>query len=93
MVASYIFIISTDMSYVVYLHDQLTWATCITLKIGRSEKCTANWSIYSNNPRFMTLRKIEAAREIASTMAHSSNKVMLRADNLLLNIQEIHEPW
>nr|GEX00068.1 prohibitin-1, mitochondrial-like isoform X1 [Tanacetum cinerariifolium] len=44
----------------------------------------------ANNPAFITLRKIEAAREIASTMAHSSNKVMLSADNLLLNLQEMH---
>ncbi|XP_076900722.1 prohibitin-1, mitochondrial-like [Bidens hawaiensis] len=43
----------------------------------------------ANNPAFITLRKIEAAREIASTMASSSNKVMLNADNLLLNLQEM----
>lgn len=44
----------------------------------------------ANNPAFITLRKIEAAREIASTMAHSANKVMLSADNLLLNLQEVN---
>lgn len=44
----------------------------------------------ANNPAFITLRKIEAAREIASTMAHSANKVMLSADNLLLNLQEMN---
>jgi len=43
----------------------------------------------ANNPAFITLRKIEAAREIAATMANSSNKVMLNADNLLLNLQEM----
>ncbi|KAJ9563698.1 hypothetical protein OSB04_008858 [Centaurea solstitialis] len=43
----------------------------------------------SNNPAFITLRKIEAAREIAQTVAASSNKVMLNADNLLLNLQEM----
>ncbi|KVH97564.1 Band 7 protein [Cynara cardunculus var. scolymus] len=43
----------------------------------------------ANNPAFITLRKIEAAREIAQTMAASSNKVMLNADNLLLNLQEM----
>ncbi|PWA57474.1 prohibitin-1, mitochondrial [Artemisia annua] len=42
------------------------------------------------NKAFITLRKIEGAREIASTMAHSSNKVMLSADNLLFNIQEMN---
>ena len=44
----------------------------------------------ANNPAFITLRKIEAAREIASTMANSSNKIMLNADNLLLNLQEMN---
>ncbi|CAH1419310.1 unnamed protein product [Lactuca virosa] len=43
----------------------------------------------ANNPAFITLRKIEAAREIATTMANSSNKVLLNADNLLLNLQEM----
>lgn len=44
----------------------------------------------ANNPAFITLRKIEAAREIATTMANSSNKVLLNADNLLLNLQEMN---
>ncbi|KAJ9550258.1 hypothetical protein OSB04_014303 [Centaurea solstitialis] len=43
----------------------------------------------ANNPAFITLRKIEAARDIAATMARSSNKIMLNADNLLLNLQEM----
>lgn len=43
----------------------------------------------ANNPAFITLRKIEAAREIAQTIAHSSNKVFLNSDDLLLNLQEM----
>ncbi|KAG9442860.1 hypothetical protein H6P81_018714 [Aristolochia fimbriata] len=41
----------------------------------------------SNNPAFITLRKIEAAREIAHTISNSANRVFLNADDLLLNLQ------
>ncbi|KAG0250889.1 Prohibitin-2, subunit of the prohibitin complex (Phb1p-Phb2p) [Actinomortierella ambigua] len=41
-----------------------------------------------NKPGFIALRKIEVAREIASTIAHSSNRVMLDADTLLLNVND-----
>lgn len=43
----------------------------------------------ANNPAFITLRRIEAAREIAHTMSNAANKVMLSADDLLLNIDEM----
>ena len=42
----------------------------------------------ATNPSFITLRKIEAAREIASTIASSSNRVFLNADSLMLNLAE-----
>ncbi|KAH0863498.1 hypothetical protein HID58_080709 [Brassica napus] len=41
----------------------------------------------ANNQAFITLRKIEAAREISQTIAHSANKVYLSSDDLLLNLQ------
>ncbi|GLU06345.1 hypothetical protein SLE2022_233870 [Rubroshorea leprosula] len=44
----------------------------------------------ANNPAFITLRKIEAAREIAHTISNSANKVYLNADDLLLNLQEMN---
>ncbi|GKU96334.1 hypothetical protein SLA2020_151370 [Shorea laevis] len=44
----------------------------------------------ANNPAFITLRKIEAAREIAQTIANSANKVFLNSDDLLLNLQEMN---
>lgn len=37
------------------------------------------------NPAFIQLRRIEATKEVANTIAHSQNKVYLNADNLLLN--------
>lgn len=43
----------------------------------------------ANNPAFITLRRIEAAREIAHTISNASNKVMLSADDLLLNLDDM----
>ena len=45
----------------------------------------------ANNPAFITLRRIEAARDIAQTMSESNNRVMLNADSLLLNLAEIEK--
>jgi hypothetical protein len=39
-----------------------------------------------SNPAFLSLRKIEAAREIASTIAASQNRVFLNTDALLLDV-------
>ncbi|KAJ1391856.1 Prohibitin [Sesbania bispinosa] len=44
----------------------------------------------ANNPAFITLRKIEAAREIAHTISNAANRVYLNSDNLLLNLQEMN---
>mmetsp|Transcript_41608 Transcript_41608/g.73127 ORF Transcript_41608/g.73127 Transcript_41608/m.73127 type:complete len:276 (+) Transcript_41608:3-830(+) len=41
-----------------------------------------------DNPGFIHLRKLEAAREIAATLAKSNNKVFLDADALLLNVAD-----
>lgn len=43
------------------------------------------------NPAFITLRKIEAAREIAHTISTSANKVYLPSDSLLLNLGQLGE--
>lgn len=39
-----------------------------------------------NNPAFIVLRKIEAAREIANTISQSNNRVFLPSDTLLLSL-------
>ena len=44
----------------------------------------------ANNQAFITLRKIEAAREIAQTIAQSANKVYLSSNDLLLNLQAMN---
>ena len=38
------------------------------------------------NPNFLALRKIEAAREVAATIAKSNNRVLLDSSSLLLNL-------
>jgi len=45
---------------------------------------------WMNNPAFITLRKIEAAREIAHTISNAANKVYLNSDDLLLNLQKMN---
>ncbi|MCO5584107.1 hypothetical protein L7F22_038030 [Adiantum nelumboides] len=44
----------------------------------------------SNNPAFITLRKIEAAREIANTVSHSANRVLLNSEGLMLNVKDLN---
>ncbi|KAK2971619.1 hypothetical protein RJ640_017736 [Escallonia rubra] len=44
----------------------------------------------ANNPAFITLRKVEAARDIAYTMSNSANKVYLNSNDLLLNLQQMN---
>nr|AER41649.1 mitochondrial+prohibitin+complex+protein+2 [Oryza punctata] len=43
----------------------------------------------ANNPAFLALRQIEAAREISHTMSSSANKVFLDSNDLLLNLQQL----
>lgn len=40
----------------------------------------------ARNPGFLNLRKIDAAREIATTIAGSQNRVFLDANSLLLDV-------
>ncbi|XP_057792420.1 prohibitin-1, mitochondrial-like [Salvia miltiorrhiza] len=44
----------------------------------------------ANNPAFITLRRIEATKDISHTVAMSTNKVYLNSDELLLNLQELN---
>jgi len=56
---------------------------------GEAQSAKLIGEAIANNPAFITLRRIEAAREIATTMATSNNRVMLNADSLLLNLSDI----
>ena len=42
--------------------------------------------------RFLQLRKLEAAREIAQLVANSNNKLMLDSDSLLLDCEFLISP-
>ncbi|CAN6297102.1 unnamed protein product [Urochloa humidicola] len=44
----------------------------------------------ANNPAFLALRQIEAAREISHTMASSNNRVFLDSSDLLLGLQQLN---
>jgi len=39
-----------------------------------------------NNPGFVELRKIEVAKEVATSLAKSANRILLSSDSLLLNL-------
>eukprot|EP00884_Botryococcus_braunii_P022470 jgi/Botrbrau1/8907/Bobra.0148s0022.1 len=56
---------------------------------GEAQSAKLIGEAVQTNPAFLTLRKIEAAREIASTLSTSSNRVFLNADSLLLNLGEM----
>jgi prohibitin 2 len=46
----------------------------------------------ANSPGFVQLRRIDAAREIAHTVAESANQVYLPSDSLLLNMMQAVQP-
>jgi len=58
---------------------------------GEAESAELIGRAIQQNPAFLTLRKIEAARDIAGTIATSTNKVYLSSDSLLLNLKELQE--
>jgi prohibitin 2 len=60
--------------------------TIITKAKGEAESASLIGSSVKNNPGFMKLRRIDAARDIADIVAKSGNKVYLNADSLLLNL-------
>ena len=69
------------------LHDW--WHFLLSGYQGEATSAQLIGQAIAKNPAFITLRKIEAAREIAQTISKSSNKVYLNADELLLNLQEM----
>lgn len=60
--------------------------TIITRARGEAESAELIGQAVKNNPGFMKLRRIDAARDIADIVAKSGNKVYLNADSLLLNL-------
>ncbi|KAK9848655.1 hypothetical protein WJX84_000333 [Apatococcus fuscideae] len=56
---------------------------------GEAQSAKLIGEAIQSNPAFLTLRKIEAARDIATTISGASNRVFLSSDSLLLNLGEI----
>ena len=63
--------------------------SAIIMAQGEAKSAKLIGDAVANNPAFVSLRKIEAAREIARTMSESNNRVMLNADSLLLNLADV----
>lgn len=60
---------------------------------GEAQSAAIIGKAMQDNPSFIELRKIEAAREIAATLAKSNNKAVLSSDSLLLgNLMEPVQP-
>jgi len=55
---------------------------------GEAQSAKLIGEAIQKNPAFLTLRKIEAAKEIAGTLSNSANRVYLNADSLLLDLSQ-----
>ena len=53
---------------------------------GEAESARLIGQAVQQNPAFLALRKIEAAREIADTVAAAPNRLYLNSESLLLNL-------
>jgi prohibitin 2 len=53
---------------------------------GEAESAKLIGQAVQQNPAFLALRKIEAAREIADTVAAAPNRLYLNSDSLLLDL-------
>ncbi|POM67304.1 Prohibitin-2, partial [Phytophthora palmivora] len=54
--------------------------------LGVSKSAELVGEAIKNNPAFVQLRRLDAAKEIATVISRSANKVYLNSDSLLLNI-------
>lgn len=55
---------------------------------GEAQSARLIGKAIQQSPGFLQLRKIDAAREIAQTIANSANRVYLDSNNLLLNVED-----
>jgi len=55
---------------------------------GEAESARLISSAIADNPGFIQMRRIDAAKDIAETVSQSTNRVYLNADTLLLNLLE-----
>uniref|UniRef100_A0A6B2LC36 Prohibitin n=1 Tax=Arcella intermedia TaxID=1963864 RepID=A0A6B2LC36_9EUKA len=59
--------------------------SAILRAMGEAESARLIGQAVAQNPNFLKLRRLEASREIAEILAGSQNRVLLNADNLLMN--------
>ena len=59
------------------------------LNQGEAKSAQLIGDAIANNPAFITLRKIEASREIANTVSSSANRIMLNSEGLMLNLEDL----
>ena len=71
--------------YVVDRAKQEKMAKIITAE-GETAAASLIGAAVQNNPAYIELERLRAAREIAAVVARSANKVYLNADSLLLNL-------
>merc|ERR1719321_542020 len=55
---------------------------------GEAQSASLIGAAIRDNPGFIQLRKLEAARDIAGTLSKSTNRLFLDGGSLLLNIKE-----
>ncbi|EGD75383.1 prohibitin-2 [Salpingoeca rosetta] len=55
---------------------------------GEAKSASLIGEAIAQNPGFLELRRIDAAREIAGTLSNSANRVYLDANQLLLNVDD-----
>jgi len=53
---------------------------------GEAEAAEMVGRVASGTPAFLELRRLEAVRDIAKSLASSSNKVMLSSESLMLDV-------
>lgn len=53
---------------------------------GEAQSAKLVGEAIKDNPGFIQLRRIDAARDIATTVARSNNKLFLNTDSLLLDL-------
>lgn len=56
---------------------------------GEAQSATMIGNAIAQNPAFLQLRRIEAARDIAHQISKSSNQVFLNSDTLMLDLSDI----
>ncbi|KAI8897814.1 band 7 family-domain-containing protein, partial [Globomyces pollinis-pini] len=59
---------------------------------GEAQSAVLIGNAVKNNPGFLELRKLDAAREIAQTVSKSNNKIYVDSETLLLNVKLQTQP-